>query len=88
MNDVCHLAVETFGWEKQSLIAVEEMAELQKEIIKKHRGLNNEMHIAEEVADVLVMLTQLIDMFDIQDRVEMELQFKIDRLQRKIGGRA
>lgn len=87
-GEVCRMAVDTFGWEMQSLIAVEEMSELQKEIIKRHRGLQNDMRIAEEVADVMVTLLQLVDMFDLRDRVDAELEFKIDRLEKKIGGRA
>ena len=87
-HQVCRKAVETFGWEKQSLIAIEEMSELQKEIIKKHRGQQNEQHLAEEIADVQVMLEQLVIMFGISEEVERELKFKMDRLERKIEGRA
>ena len=87
-NEVCREAVDTFGWEKQSLIAVEEMSELTKEIIKRHRGLANFMHIAEEIADVQVMLLQLVYMFDLEERVEQSLRFKIERLKTKLEGRA
>lgn len=88
VNDVCRKAVDTFGWEMQSLIAVEEMAELQKEIVKRHRGMQNDMRLAEEVADVMVTLLQLVYMFDLQDAVDEQIAFKADRLERKIEGRA
>lgn len=38
---------------------LEEMAELQKEICKAWRGKDNEVEIAEEVADVEIMLEQI-----------------------------
>jgi NTP pyrophosphatase (non-canonical NTP hydrolase) len=49
--------IDKFGVEHQELILIEEMSELTKAIIKKRRGL--EHNIAEELADVQIMLDQL-----------------------------
>ena len=41
------------------MMAFEEMSELQKEMCKRFRGEKNDDHIAEEIADVEIMLDQL-----------------------------
>ena len=58
---VCQRAValEAFGKEHQLIICMEEMAELTKELTKHLRGRDNIPQIAEEVADVEIMLEQL-----------------------------
>lgn len=55
--ETLNLAITTFGDEAQENVAVEECAELIKAICNKHR---NRLHnIAEEIADVEIMLEQL-----------------------------
>ena len=58
--NVLHEAVRTFGKQHQEDIAIEEMAELTKELIKNRRyGENfNRANIHEEIADVYIMLCQ------------------------------
>ena len=53
---VLEKAIETFGPEHQQLVAIEEMSELQKELCKRYRGFENHEHIAEEIADVEIVL--------------------------------
>lgn len=43
----------------QTIVAMEEMAELTKELSKHLRGVNNHDAIIEEVADVYIMLEQI-----------------------------
>jgi NTP pyrophosphatase (non-canonical NTP hydrolase) len=57
MNEIYQKLIDKFGVEHQELILIEEMSELTKAIIKKRRGL--EQNIAEELADVQIMLDQL-----------------------------
>lgn len=52
-------ALEKWGADAQTLMAFEEMAELQKELSKAARGRDNREAIAEEIADVEIMLEQM-----------------------------
>ena len=74
------VAVDTFGAHKQMTKAIEEMAELQKELAKNILGANNEDAIREEIADVLVTMQQMVYLFDINGRIEQIKQQKINRL--------
>lgn len=56
---VCQRAVDTYGKEAQLIICMEEMAELTKELSKNLRGQENRQSVAEEIADVEIMLEQL-----------------------------
>ena len=49
-------ALRRWGPEAQMLMAFEEMSELQKELCKAARGKQNKAEIAEEIADVQIML--------------------------------
>jgi len=85
---VCALAVATFGEEPQLNVAIEELSELQKEICKRRRGMENKEHLAEEIADVEIMLEQMKLMFNIHVAVLRWRADKIERLDRRIEGRA
>lgn len=78
---VCQRAVEAFGKEHQLIICMEEMAELTKELTKHLRGRDNIPQIAEEVADVEIMLEQLKILFDLRDAVADAKEAKLIRLQ-------
>jgi len=65
MTDVFDRAIETFGRNNQSIVAIEELSELQKEISKALRGRDNKAEMTEEIADVYIMLTQIERMYDI-----------------------
>lgn len=58
-------AIETYGADLQKQVAIEEMAELTKEICKDFRGRGNREHILEEIVDVSIMLEQLQIMYGI-----------------------
>lgn len=70
MNEICTQAVKHFGSDSQTLMCIEEMSELQKELCKHSRGRNNCYDIAEEIADVQIMLEQMIILFDCRESVE------------------
>lgn len=70
-----------FGRNHQLAVAVEELAELQKEVTKAIRGKANDMRIAEEIADVVVCLEQLLMYYDVDGVKTMVFKrFKLERL--------
>lgn len=81
---VCQRAVEAYGKEHQLIICMEEMAELTKEPSKNLRGHNNLQEIAEEVADVEIMLEQVKVIFDLKEEVSEAKEAKLLRLQKRI----
>ena len=77
------LALEKFGEEKQIIMCLEEMSELQKELCKilRYEGaFKNRNEIAEEIADVLIMLEQVADIFIINGKVNSYKREKLKRL--------
>lgn len=69
----------------QKVVAIEEMTELQKELSKNMRGEENELYIAEEIADVEIMLEQMKILFNIDEDVEEMKEYKIKRLAEGLG---
>jgi NTP pyrophosphatase (non-canonical NTP hydrolase) len=72
-------ALMLFGFDNQASIAIEEMAELTKELIKKKRGEFNNKEIIEEIADVQIMISQLSEYFGNKNVQEM-IEYKLARL--------
>ncbi|MDR3126283.1 MAG: hypothetical protein LBT92_01465 [Rickettsiales bacterium] len=75
-----------WGEESQVMLALEEMAELSKELLKNvNRNRDNVREIAAEIADVYVVLEELKRVYAISDGEISELiKEKIDRLDRKL----
>ena len=64
-------ALDVWGEKAQMLMVVEEMSELIKEILKNvNRSKNNIDEIAEETADVEIMLEQLKENYRIAEKVK------------------
>lgn len=85
MTDCLYMqALETFGASAQILMVMEEMAELQKELCKNARGKENQMEIAEEIADVQIMLEQMMLHFRCKELVQNAKQFKLRRLKERL----
>ena len=76
-------AIAKYGKDAQMKMVLEEMSELQKEICKLWRGKDNRDAIAEEVADVEIMLNQLHVIFG--DNTEAEAE-KLEHLARIVNG--
>jgi hypothetical protein len=70
----------------QAIVALEELSECQKEICKFLREQGNIEHIAEEVADATIMLEQLRIIFDINAKVCMYMDEKVQRLADNLKG--
>lgn len=77
-------ALTTFGANCQMVVALEEMSELQKEICKTFRGNINPVNLAEEVADVTIMLEQVRRIFAIDEMADEIMDRKILRLRQRI----
>lgn len=71
-------AIKTFGERNQEEMAVEECAELIQAINHKHRG--REHNIAEEIADVEIMLEQLKIINNCSEAVAAIHKNKVERL--------
>ena len=80
-------AIAKWGEDAQMKMVLEEMSELQKEICKLWRGKDNRDAIAEEVADVEIMLGQLQVMLEIFEDVDKYKREKLLRLQRRLEGK-
>ena len=82
-------ALDTYGVMSQILMTFEEMSELQKALCKFFRGehdiVENSAAIAEEIADVEIMLTQMKQLFVLEDAVDYARQFKVARLAERLG---
>ena len=63
-------ALNKWGAEAQTLMGFEEMSELQKELCKHARGKDNREAIAEEIADVQIMLEQMMILHDCEAQSE------------------
>lgn len=83
-DEICWAALEAFGAEAQMVMAIEEMSELTKELCKHRRGRDNVEAIAEEIADVEIMLRQMVMLFDCPGQVETFLRYKLERLAERI----
>lgn len=81
------LALDTYGPEAQTVMVFEEMAELQKELCKHARGTDNLEAIAEEIADVQIMLEQMIELHGCEDAVLCYKRHKLERLAERIKKR-
>lgn len=77
-------ALETWGPSAQTNMMFEEMTELQKELCKNGRGKDNRDHIAEEIADVLIMLEQMMILHDCKELVSAYKAVKLQRLEGRI----
>lgn len=77
------------GSDNQISVAIEEMAELTKELTKSLRKKGNRMRVIEELSDVEICLDQIKIMFSVKTS-EMVLfkQFKLDRLEQYYIGEA
>ena len=85
-SKVFEAALQHYGAQAQTLMLFEEMAELQKELCKHARGRCNTMAIAEEIADVQIMLEQMMMLHGCRDNVEAVRKFKVMRLASRLGG--
>jgi hypothetical protein len=81
-DEIFKQAVDRWGSDLQIVVAIEELAELQKELCKSLRGNGDTEAISEEMADVKLMLSQLEYIFKNSSAIELWINIKTRRLQR------
>mgnify|MGYP003345024886 FL=1 len=72
-------ALELHGDYEQRQIAVEELAELIVALKHYERGRISKRLVAEEIADVCIVVAQLADMFG-REEIETQIEYKLERL--------
>lgn len=78
-------AIELYGEKAQKLMAIEEMSELTKEICKDFRGKLDREHLIEEMADMLIMLDQMLILYKISgEEVGLMRIKKVERLKERL----
>lgn len=82
--EVLQRALDTYGSLPQIVMAFEEMSELQKELCKYLRGKYSPANIAEEIADVEIMIEQMKMLFCCADDVRNERRRKVERLKERL----
>lgn len=84
--EVLQQAIDTYGSRAQEEMAIEEMSELTKAIVKRHRAKDKPSYdkamsnISEEMADVIIMLTQLLMFYRNRKDVQRAVDEKVKRL--------
>ena len=83
-SEVLQRALDTYGSLPQIVMIFEEMSELQKELCKYLRGKYSPANIAEEIADVEIMLEQMKMLFCCADEVRDVRRRKVERLKERL----
>ena len=84
-NGVIRQVIDVKGHKHQTIVAIEELSELQKELCKALRGRDNHKEILEETADVMICLLQIREMYNIrEDELQKEINEKLQRLEERL----
>ncbi len=81
-----------YGTQPQIDVAIEEMSELTKALLKWRRAKGAELtaardNIIDEIADVRVMCRQMEILFQAEDEVERRIDFKVERQLKRLEQR-
>lgn len=92
--EILQQAVDTYGKEAQVDMAIEEMSELTKALLKHRRAEKSpeawdyektRQSILEETADVIIMLTQLLMIYGGREVVQKDINDKVKRLEERLN---
>lgn len=86
--EVLQRALDTYGSAMQIVVMMEEMSELQKELRKYLRGKCSPASIAEEIADVEIMIEQMKMLFCCAEDVRSVRKRKVERLKERLDNGA
>lgn len=94
-KEIIKNAIDTYGVEAQVDMAIEEMSELIKALVKYKRAQKEpskwdykaivRANVVEEIADVDIMIEQLKMIFDCHNLVERQKTNKLNRLKNRLG---
>lgn len=88
--EVLQKAADIYGSKAQTDMAIEEMSELTKALLKYRRAVGYDDHkkaradIHEELADAIIMLTQLIMIYGGREQVQANIESKVERLEARM----
>lgn len=82
-----------YGANSQIDMAIEEIAELAKALLKLRRGQGESQNlliddVIDEIADVRIMCRQMELLFKAEDRVEQRIDFKVKRQRKRLENNA
>ena len=79
--------INQYGETSQVLQSIEEMSELTKELLKNiNRNENNEKEIIQEIADVIIMITQLVMIYKIDvEKIYGAIEYKLERQEKRMN---
>ena len=92
--EVLKAAISTYGEKAQADVALEEMSELTKAVLKFRRATGKaddeererlRENIVEETADVMIMLAQMIMLYDRDNKIQNIVDYKVNRLYERLG---
>ena len=84
-SDIIKRSIEHYGKELQSTVCMEECAELIQAISKEKRGKSDKDHLSEEIADVLICIEMLRQIYNItEDEIYSWVINKQERIIRRI----
>lgn len=87
IKEVQNAVIAKYGKEHQTFVAIEEMSELMKALTKNMRGEHNRQDIVEELADVYIVLDQIMVMHGIDlDEVVKKMNEKAKRMADRLEG--
>lgn len=85
LEELTNELLEKKGFTNQTIIAIEELSELQKELCKALRDKLNINNLIEEIADVEIMLFQIKKIFNIKkEQIDCVKIKKIERTKNKL----
>lgn len=85
-REILKAAIDKNGKIMQSIVAIEEMSELTKELSKMMRGEGNKDHLLEELADVYIVLEEIQMMYNINPMLlDWKMDTKIKRLELRLS---
>lgn len=83
-NEIIKDSIVYYGKDAQSTVCMEECAELIQAISKEKRGNSDKNHLAEEMADVLISISLLKEIYDVSNE---QINNWIDKKQKRIRSR-
>lgn len=101
-HDLLKQVLRANGADAEIDVAIEEMSELTKALLKHRRATNfgtqpcnsyldsnaTKQDIYEEIADVIIMLSQLVIIFNCEDEIHKQLETKIAKLEKNLESSA
>ena len=84
-KDVLKAAIDRYGATMQSVVAMEECNELGQQIAKHIRGDGIHDNLVGEMADVLICMYELCEMYDVtEEELQETIDFKLSRLEKRM----